>query len=188
MAKLFAIIILVSTLQLNLQGQPTSISPSNIQWDTINYPKSDFGWKEGSTVPNLKLVDVNNEAFMLYDILDKMVIIDFWFIACKPCVNNKKYLKQFYKQYDINIMSISIDRRASTIKRYAEENHLNWINIHDNGNINYDSNFHAHIGLGNSYPDYIVITPDKKILKIFSSGGDIGKLGVLLQEYFKKKE
>ena len=34
------------------------------------------------------------------------------------------------------------------------------------------------IGLGNSFPAYLIITADKKIAKFFKSGKDIGKIGV----------
>ena len=175
-------LLLCGTVSLSAQ---VSRSDSNIIWDTLAFPASDYGWEEGMTVPNLQMKDVHGNSFEFYSALDKVTVIDFWFIACKPCVANKRYLKSFYRQYDINLVSISVDQRASSVRSYAEENGLVWINIHDNNPM--ARRFKTRIGLDNSYPDYLVITPDKKVHRVFTSGSDIGILGVTLQELFREE-
>lgn len=173
-------------LALFLNISPISAQTDNakhIIWDTIAYPKDEYGWQQGDVVPNLKLTDVKNKAFELYDLLEKPLIIDFWFIACKPCVQNKKYLKSFYKSYSINLLSISVDHRASTVSHYAQKNGLLWQNVQDNSP--YQQRFKNQIGYGNSYPDYFLITPDKKVAHVFTSGSEINLLGLALSKYFK---
>jgi len=161
----------------------------NIVYDSTFLLGPEYGWEEGDVIPNIKFVDVDGKWRNLYDLLNKVTIIDFWFIACKPCIANKSYLQRYYKQFGVNIVSISVDERASTVKRYAEANGMPWINVHDNGG--YKTRFKRKISLSkefpdNSYPDYILITPDKRIAKYYSTGESIKALGVALQEYFSK--
>ncbi|MEL7424268.1 MAG: TlpA disulfide reductase family protein [Bacteroidota bacterium] len=152
---------------------------SNLFWDTLAYPVPEYGWSEGMTVPNVVIRDVNNKEYRLYDLLDKPLVIDFWFIACKPCIANKKYLKRFYLQYPIEILSISIDERASTVKRYAEDNGMHWLNVHDNSP--YSDRFKLQIGSDQSYPLYLLIDEEGKVLGTYEGGASIARLGVLLQ-------
>ncbi|MEL6866658.1 MAG: TlpA disulfide reductase family protein [Bacteroidota bacterium] len=153
----------------------------NIQYDRTT---ADSIWTEGMTVPNIRFKDINNRNYELHDLLDKVTLIDFWFTSCKPCIKNKRYLQQFYRQYDINLVSVSVDQRASIIKKYVEANDIPWINVHDNSP--FMERFKRQISGNNSYPDYLLITPDKKIFKYYSSGGDIAKLGITLQAYFER--
>lgn len=42
----------------------SSSDEENIVWDTISYSKKTHGWEAGDQVPDVKLRDVNNEAFL----------------------------------------------------------------------------------------------------------------------------
>ena len=154
----------------------------HIQWDTLTFPKTQFGFSQGQTVPNLQFEDVFGTSFMLYDRMESLVLLDFWFIACKPCIRNKRYLASFDRQYPIEIISISVDDRASTVKKYINEKGIRWTNVQDDHPTNF--NLKSQIGHDNTYPDYILIGPDKKVIQFYDSGEDIGKLAVYLQEYF----
>lgn len=163
-------------------------------WDTLAYPVPEYGWSEGMTVPNVVIRDVNNKEYRLYDLLDKPLVIDFWFIACKPCIANKKYLEFqldiagrsvsgiSYLRYPIEILSISIDERASTVKRYAEDNGMHWLNVHDNSP--YSDRFKLQIGSDQSYPLYLLIDEEGKVLGTYEGGASIARLGVRLQALF----
>jgi thiol-disulfide isomerase/thioredoxin len=162
-------------------------SPSrqyHIVWDTLQYPKEVYGWEAGMTVPNLALQDINGKSFQLYSLLDKLTIIDFWFINCHACVHGNPYLKNFYSRYGINIVAISIDERESMIKKFVSENDIPWLNIQDNYPRN--NTFKAQIAYPSAYPSYILITPDKKVKSAYHSGRDMPKIGLELQAYFGK--
>lgn len=155
----------------------------NIIWFTEKSPTATYGFEEGQTVPNLSLKDVNKRRFNLYDQVDKLTIIDFRKTDCQACAKNNKYLQRFYKQYAINIISIYDDVRSKTVKDYATKNKMIWTNIQDNAPAR--ELFRKQLGLTES-PDYIVISPDKEVLKVFKSGKEAGRLGVFLQQYFTK--
>ncbi len=166
-----------------LHGQ-TNGQPYHIHWDTLQFPKAEFGWQPGMTVPNLYLKDINGKEFKLYDLLDKLTIVDFWFINCHACVHGNPYLKSFYQRYGINILAISIDERESVIKKFVKEKDIPWLNVQDNHPV--QNKFKEQIGYPPAFPNYIIITPDKKVKNVYHSGKDMPKIGLELQAYFQK--
>lgn len=79
------------------------------------------------------------------------------------------------------MISISIDEKPSTVRKYLADNHIYWDNIQDS------SGFKGYFDktLGVAYPIYLVVNADKEIVKVFNKGNDIGRLGVFLQSYFQ---
>lgn len=180
MKKLPAALICLLTLAITGYAQSEQQERKNLEWDTLTYPKGEYGWSEGMIVPDVTLLDVNNQEMKLYDLLDKPVVIDFWFMTCKPCIANKKYLKRFYRQYPIEILSISVDKVASDVKRYAQENGMYWKNVHDNNA--FKERFKLQIGSDHVYPFYLLIGKDKRVVGVYPGGNGISGLGVALQE------
>ena len=163
-------------------AQALSDESRNLFWDTLAYTPAEYGWTEGMTVPNITIRDIDNKEYYLYDLLKKPLVIDFWFIACKPCIANKKYLKRFYLQYPIEMLSISVDQRASTVKNYVENNEIYWRNVQDNSP--YSDRFKLQIGSDQSYPLYLLIGENGTVLGTYEGGVSIARLGVRLQEFF----
>ncbi len=145
-------------------------------------PEGAFLFEEGDIIPNLRFKNLKSEYFNLHEKLDKLAIIEFWYIGCKACVDNKKYLQKFSNQYNINVISISIDEKPSSVRKYLADNNIYWDNIQDN---NAFKGFYQKTK-GVSTPAYIIINEDKEILKVFNSSvSDIGRVGVFLQNYTK---
>lgn len=134
---------------------------------------------EGATIPNFKFRNLKARTFNLYDKIDKLTIIEFWYTTCKTCVANKKYVSKFSNQYNINIISIAVDEKASTVRRYLAENDIHWENIHDNNSF---KGFYQKSKVSAS-PTFLLINEDKEIIKVFKDGTSIGKLGVFLRDY-----
>ncbi len=145
-------------------------------------PEDTFEFEEGGIIPNLRFKNLKSQTFNLHEKLDKLTIIEFWYIGCKQCVANKKYLEKFSGQYKINLLSISIDEKASSVRRYLADNNIHWENINDNSAF---KGFYQKTK-GVATPTYLVVNADKEIIKVFDQGGsDIGKMGVFIQNYFK---
>jgi len=141
-----------------------------------------LNFEEGSTIPNLRFKNLKAVTFNLHEKIDKLTIIEFWYIGCKQCVANKKYLEKFSGQYKINLLSISIDEKPSSVRRYLADNNIHWENINDNSA--FTGFYQKTKGVGT--PTYLVVNADKEIIKVFDQGGsDIGKMGVFIQNYFK---
>ena len=164
----------------NLNGQTTA--KTNIAPDELTAKSGNIGWEEGATVPNLQINDVNNKKFKLYDLLDKPLIIEFYELNCHTCKKNKKYLKSFYKQFNINILSICPDDYPNEIRKLVKAQQLEWANVYDDAKKIQGQSFAENNELTGAR--FIFIGPDKTIQKIFYSEREIGKLGVTLQKHF----
>ncbi len=157
----------------------------SIIWFTAKSASTTEGFKEGQTIPNLSIKDVHKRRFNLHDELDKVTIIDLRKMDCKTCTQNNKYLQSFYKKYPLNIISIYNDSRSVEVKTFAKNNGMNWTNVQDDAPPK--EYLKKQLGYADGDPSYVVISPDKKVLKVFYSGKSAGKLGVFLQQYFKDK-
>ena len=93
--------------------------------------------EKGSYAPDFELVDLEGNKVMLSDYYkDKYVYIDFWATWCKPCVREMKLTTKLHKNYgkDVVIVSISIDKRFRSMKKFANKNKYKWTFLHWNGN------------------------------------------------------
>jgi len=178
MRFLFSIMILlfVSATALGQQKR-------NVIWFTAKSATATEGFKAGQTVPNLSIKDVHKRRFNLHDEVDKLTIIDLRKMDCQSCTKNNKYLQRFYKQYALDIISIYSDSRSVEVKNFAKKNAMNWTNVQDDAPPK--EMLKKQLGYADSEASYIVISPDNKVLKVFSGGKSAGKLGVFLQQYFK---
>ncbi len=95
---------------------------------------------------------------------DSLYIFDFWFIACKPCINDHKYLKpnlDKLKGANANIIGISVDKDHDIWLNYLKSNNYLWDNYIQ---LNNDKNSLSEYLNIYSYPTYITIDGDGKIL------------------------
>ena len=139
-------------------------------------------WTEGAVVSNFIFNDINNKKFKLYDLLDKPLVIELWELDNTLAPKNKKYLKRFYDQYNINILSICSEDYPNEIRKLTKAQDIKWSAIYDdyrrfNGKSFTDT--HGLRGAG-----FVIITPDRKIRMIVPNTANIGKVGVYLQKYF----
>ncbi len=165
----------------SLSAQSSNLKP-NIAPDEFTAKSGNTGWQEGKTVPNLKFNDINGKKSELYSLLEKPVIFEFYTLDCKACTANKKYLKAFFKQFNINIVGICTDEYPNQIRKMTREQGLHWANIYDDSKKFSGKTFAKGSGLGD--PAFVLILPDKTVSKIYNSPADVKKLGVDLQMYF----
>lgn len=180
MRFLFSIIILffVSSVAFSQQKR-------NVIWFTSKSLSATEGFKEGQTVPNLSIKDVHKRRFNLYDELDKLTIIDLRKMDCEACTENNKYLQRFYQQYPLNIISIYNDNQSIEVQKFAKKNGMIWTNVQDDAPPK--EILKKQLGYAEGKPSYIILSSDKKVLKVFNDEKSVGKLGVFLQQYFKDK-
>ncbi len=166
----------------NGNAQSSNLKP-NISPDEFTAKGVTVGWRIGNTVPNLTFNDVNNKKADLYDLLEKTTILEFWTLDCNQCAQNKRYLKAFYKQFDINIVGICTDEYINQIRKKTREQDLHWMNIYDDSKKFVGKTFAQAYNLGD--PKFILIDSDKTILKVYFNATDIKMLGVDLQKLHK---
>lgn len=73
-------------------------------------------------IPDQKIENQFGELRSFSDYNGKVLLVDFWFQGCQPCLEEMKYFPELLKKYDseLAIMSISIDSKEAT--RYLLEN------------------------------------------------------------------
>lgn len=113
---------------------------------------------DGSIIGELNLEDLNGEKFNLGSLKGKIIVLNFWFTQCKPCIaefpelNN---LKQKYKNQQVEFFAVTFNNKETIDKFLA--NHKLDFKIVPNGKIIIDKFKIPH------YPYNIVIDKDGKI-------------------------
>ncbi|RTE51756.1 AhpC/TSA family protein [Arenibacter aquaticus] len=86
----------------------------------------------GATAPNFSGPTPEGKELSLKDAMGKVTIIDFWAAWCKPCrVENPNVVKIYNKYHSkgLNIIGVSLDRKAEDWKKAIEDDNLAWNHI-----------------------------------------------------------
>ena len=68
--------------------------------------------------PEFQLRDLKGRRFSLKNLEGRIVVLNFWFIACKPCVNEMPALNAIKKMYDtknVVFLALSLDQRDAVL-------------------------------------------------------------------------
>ena len=131
-------------------------------------PKESVAFKPGSNFQHIKGRDINNEKINTKKLAGKVLVLNFWFINCPPCVQEMPELNKIVEEYknDSNVVFIAIALDDDyDVKQFLKKRPFKY-NIIGGG---------KHIA-GNygvrSYPTHVVVSTDGKIH--FSSTGYSG--------------
>jgi thiol-disulfide isomerase/thioredoxin len=94
-------------------------------------------------IPQITLENQFGELKSFSDYKGKVLLVDFWFQGCKPCLEEMKFFPELLKKYDseLAIMSISIDPKEKTEYlleqkpkpwNFLVSNNKNWTFYNDN--------------------------------------------------------
>lgn len=79
----------------------------------------------GKQAPDFKITDINGNEISTKDAKGKVIVLNFWFIACKPCVAEIPDLNKVYEKYktDPNVVfaSITFDN-LDQVKSFLQQN------------------------------------------------------------------
>ena len=103
---------------------------------------------------DLTLTTIDGEELRFGDLRGKVVFIDFWFTACRPCRSAIPHLKRVnskYKDEPFVLISVSIDGDRTEMETYIQKEGMDWHHVWDP-----KSKIAAAFGV-KSYPSYLVI-------------------------------
>ncbi len=94
-----------------------------------NYAQNHLPWPIdkfiGENAPDFILKDMSGKDVTLSSFKGKPVVLNFWATWCPYCRQERPYLKSLYEEYkdkDLVIIAVSLDRSSKTIKRFLEQN------------------------------------------------------------------
>lgn len=95
--------------------------------------------KPGQPAPAFTVLDIDGNEHSLSDFHGQFVFIDFWATWCGPCIAQIPALEEIYHDYkdrNIAIMSISVDKNKEDWENDVREKNHPWLQFHDGTNMN----------------------------------------------------
>jgi peroxiredoxin len=92
------------------------------------------GPAEGMTAPDLSGSDPAARPVRLSDYKGKVVLLDFWAVWCKPCVNMIPHTKELLARHEgkpFAVVGVSQDRDPLKVQRFIEDKGIPWPNALD---------------------------------------------------------
>ena len=86
----------------------------------------------GSVAPDFTGPTPTGESISLKQSLGKLTILDFWAAWCKPCRIENPNIVALYNEYHdkgLNIVGVSLDRKAEDWKKAIEDDNLTWNHV-----------------------------------------------------------
>jgi len=125
----------------------------------------DFPLKTGKMFPDLTIEQLDGEMLSFKDLIGKTVVVNWWHIACPPCIEEMPGLNIVVEQYKENsdVVFIAIaPHKKEHITHFLESREFNYIQTLANDDA---------VGLfGGTFPVHIIIN-SKGIIYSFAKGG-----------------
>ncbi|WP_456440494.1 TlpA family protein disulfide reductase, partial [Psychroserpens sp.] len=71
----------------------------------------------GKTAPNFEVVDINGNEISSKELKGKIIVLNFWFTTCKPCIDEIPSLNKVFETYkdnpDVIFASITFNHKSS---------------------------------------------------------------------------
>jgi Thioredoxin-like len=131
-----------------------------------------------SALLNTESVDFQSLTFMNRQLEQTIIssqnesytILDFWFVACAPCVKQHQQMKKDFEadiwNGAVRLIGISTDEDLDAWRRYLNDHEIKWDNYIEN--FNQDDKLSNQLGVM-TYPTYCLLDKNYGVSKLFSS-------------------
>lgn len=123
----------------------------------------------GQPIAQAELFDPQGYSHQIAkDYKGKYLLLDFWSVACAPCIMAFPEMKEIHEAYNSKLTIISISTDPERIWKEGLERHqLPWVNLTDNLEM---EGYASRYGI-RGIPFYILISPDGIVKKMWSGYG-----------------
>ena len=124
----------------------------------LELKKSKF---KNKPVPNRIVYGIDGQQYQLADLKGKVVLLNFWFTACKPCITEIPSLNELQSKFGkkLVVLSLSTDSKSVATKT-AKEKNMNYVVGHDG------KSFAAQLEV-TSYPTTFLIDQKGVVREVF---------------------
>jgi thioredoxin family protein len=135
--------------------------------------------KEGDEMADTELYDLDGKIHHLTDFKGKYILLDFWSSGCGPCIMALPEMKEIQEQYKERLTVICLSSDTKSRWKVASAKHeMTWQNLSD---LKQSAGLYAKYGV-NGIPNYVLISPEGKIMKMWSGYGK-GSLKLKMRRY-----
>jgi len=131
------------------------------------------------TAADFYLMSFDNQSIHLSSIKDKIVLLYFWEVWCRPCLQSLKKIQELHEQYadkGLVIIGIVSDRPSfESAKQLIKNREISFINTMGNLKIQEDYKVLA-------VPQYVLLNASKKI--IYAKNGYEKSIESILKDFF----
>lgn len=92
---------------------------------------------KGQAAPDVIITTIDGKSYKLADFQGKIVLLNFWFAACKPCMTEIASLNELHDKYHaqkVVVLSVSTDNKE-TAKRLSIEKKMRYLVAADGKNL-----------------------------------------------------
>lgn len=139
----------------------------------------------GDKFKDLYAYDLKGQFHHVSDFNDKYILLDFWSMACYPCLLSAPEMREVSVKYknELNIIGINLDSRKNFWEEATKRDSITWINLSDGKGV-FGGAYHTY-GI-NGFPTYILIDPQGIIVERWM-GYETGIFNSKLSKYFTAK-
>ena len=118
----------------------------------------------GEAAPGFDVTDIKGNTYKLADLKGKVVVMNYWFVGCKPCIDEMPHLNKLVKKYkdeEVVFIAITFDKKE-TVEKFLSKKEFDYNIVVDRDDIvkAYDAEF---------FPTHYIIDQEGKIA--FASAG-----------------
>ena len=123
--------------------------------------KINYDCLDGTTIPNFSYININGVRSQMHN-KEIYTILNFWFIGCKPCIEEIPILVELHNLEKMNVIGIALDSENDLIDFLKEHCELNYEIIPNGKSIIKDT-----LKMPFAYPTNYLISPENIIINIY---------------------
>ena len=159
------------------------LEPHAPDWPLSAFTAELSDWEQGKSVPTGNTtrslrgqsppeidaclwINTAGRSLTFADLRGKYVLIDFWFTGCGPCHSDFPSVKLVHELYKDKVQVIGVHNNSSAaeaVREHVAQIGLQFAVAVDHPDGRTVARFEEH-GLPGSYPDYVLISPEGKVL------------------------